>query len=40
MVSRGGVAGIVGYLCANAAMVEPIDVGHGDALDIVEGARN
>ena len=35
---RGGVGGVVGDLAVEAAVVEPVDVGHGGELDVVEAA--
>ena len=32
----GGVAGVVGDLAVEASVVEPVDVGHGCELDVVE----
>ncbi len=33
---RGGVAGVVGDLAVETAVVEPVDVGHGGELDVVD----
>jgi len=35
-LGRGGVAGVAGDLAVEAAVVEPVDVGEGRELDVVE----